>query len=121
MVIALSIPVIVSFLLLSAHFFRGSYFILACVSLLFPFLLLSPQRWAARVIQLALACGVFEWGRTAVSIMQIRMAAGEPYVRMLMILSGVMAFNLASVFVFNFPAMKTRYKLNTRGGKKQLS
>jgi hypothetical protein len=112
MAVALSMPIIFSFLLVGAHFFRGSHFMLAYLSLVFPCLLLIQQRWAARAVQLALICAALEWARTAVSIMNIRLAAGEPYLRMLLILGAVMALNLGSVFIFNSQTMRNRYKLN---------
>jgi hypothetical protein len=112
MAVALSMPIIFSFLLVGAHFFRGSHFILVCLSLVFPCLLLVQQRWAARAVQPALICAAFEWARTSVSIMNIRLAAGEPYLRMLLILGAMAVLNLGAVFIFYSPVMRKRYKLN---------
>src|SRR5512139_718897 len=111
MAIVLSLPIIVSFLLIAAHFLRASHFLLVCLSLVFPFLLLIPQRWAARTVQLALVCAGLEWGRTLAEIWRARIAFGEPYLRMAFFLGAVIALTLGSALLFHSPTMSRRYKL----------
>ncbi len=111
MALLLSLPIIVSFLLLAAHFLRALNLLLVCLSLILPCLLLIRRRWVARSIQVALLCAALEWARTAISIGHERMAAGEPYLRTVLILGAVIVLTLGSVFTFYSPTMSKRYKL----------
>src|SRR5512139_2241142 len=111
MVIILSLPIILSFLLIAAHFLRGFHLLLICLSLLVPCLLLIRRRWAAITIQLALICAASEWVRTVLSVWRERMASGEPYLRMVLILGAVVALTLGSALIFYFPIMSKRYNL----------
>jgi len=106
------LPIVISFALLAAHFLRASQFALAALCALFPVLLVIPRRWVARCMQLALTAGAIEWSLTLVLIAQERIALGLPYIRSVLILAGVAAFTLASVFAFLFPAMRKRYRLD---------
>lgn len=105
-------PVVISFALLAAHFLRASQFVLVAICVLFVMLLAVPRRWAARVIQVALVAGTFEWLLSLVLIAQQRMASGLPYTRVSLILAGVAALTLASAFAFLLPALRKRYQLN---------
>lgn len=110
--IALGIfPIVISFALLAAHFLRASQWALVALSAVFPALLFIPRRWAARSVQLALIVAAIEWVLTLALIAQQRMASGLPYTRSVLILAGMAAFTLASVFVFLLPAMRKRYRL----------
>jgi len=113
MMIALGIlPIVISFALLAAHFLRVSQFALVALCVFFPVLLAIPKRWAARSVQLALIAAAIEWSLTLVLIAQQRIASGLPYTRTVLILAGIVAFTLASVFAFLLPAMRKRYQLN---------
>lgn len=111
MALLLSLPIIVSFLLLAAHFLRALNFLLVCLSLILPCLLFIRRRWVARLIQAALICAALEWIRTAISIGHERIAAGEPYLRTVLILGAVIVLTLGSAFTFYSSAMSKRYKL----------
>jgi hypothetical protein len=94
------IPVILSSMLLAAHFFRTGSSVLSLAAIGLPFLLLVRQPWAARTVQLALVLGGLEWLRAAWGYVQQRMALGEPWTRLLVILSVVALFTWASALVF---------------------
>lgn len=111
--IALGIlPIVISFALVAAHFLRASQFALVALCVFFPVLLAIPKRWAARSVQLALIAAAIEWSLTLVLIAQQRIASGLPYTRTVLILAGIVAFTLASVFAFLLPALRKRYQLN---------
>jgi hypothetical protein len=105
------LPVILSGILLGAHFFRAMMYPLAVASLLFPFVLLVPRRWAARLVQIVLVLGALEWIRTALMLVMARQAVGQPWTRMAIILGSVAVFTAASCLVFRFGPLKERYKL----------
>lgn len=94
------IPVILSAILLAAHFSRAGLPALSLVALGLPLLLLVRRPWAARAIQLALVLGGLEWLRAAWGYVRQRMALGEPWTRLLVILGVVALFTWASALVF---------------------
>lgn len=111
MIITSSIVIILSFLAIAAHFFRGGYLLPAAIVLFLPFLLLITERWAARVVQVALFIAAIEWVRTAIAIAQERLSLGQPHLRMVFILGVVIIITLLSAAAFYLPAMSRRYKL----------
>ena len=103
-----SLPVILSFLLAAAHFFRAGQTAGVVAALSLPFLLLVPRRWAAKVLQAALLLASAEWVLTLVWMVRERQALGEPVVRLGVILGAVAVFTAASAAVFFIPAMRSR-------------
>lgn len=105
------VPVILSSLLLAAHFFRAGN--LAGVALCFVGLgLLFVRRpWAARAVQIGLVIAAAEWVRALVVFSAARRAMGEPWLRLVAILGGVALFTLASALVFLGAALRRRYGL----------
>jgi hypothetical protein len=104
-------PVILSALLLAAHFSRHDTPLLVVLSVLFPLVLLIRRTWAARLVQAVLVLGALEWLRTLVVLTRARQAAGEDWVRMALILAIVAAVTLASALVFGIPKVRERYAL----------
>jgi hypothetical protein len=109
------LPVFLSAILLAAHFLRAEMYPLVAVSLAFPFVLLFPRRWAARLVQVALALGAIEWIRTLLMLVMARQAAGRQWMRMAIILVTVAAFTAASSLVFCLGALRARYQLGSSG------
>lgn len=87
-----TIPLFLSCALMAAHAFRAGGGLLALGLLLLPALLLAP--WGAAVLRGLLGLFALEWLRTALVLAVGRMASGEPFLRMLLILGAVAAFNL---------------------------
>jgi len=107
--LALLLPVIVSCLLLVAHYLRSFQPQLMMLFLLLPLLLLVRRRWAARVVQVALLFGAFEWVTTALLLLGQRRGLGEPYGRMLAILFGVAGFTILAGALLELPRLHRRY------------
>ena len=103
------LPVFISFLLLSAHFVRASQTMLAVLPMLFLLLLIFRKSWVPRVIQLVLLLGAIEWLSTLVSVAQIRIEFGMPWIRMAIILGAVALFTAFSSLVFRNKALRKRY------------
>lgn len=112
------VPPGVSLLVLGAHFFRAGgplgYALVAVVAAVLALLLGVPRRWAARIVQVVLLLGAFEWVMTLAELAFWRAAAGEPFVRLVLILGTVAAFTAASAFVFLAPPMRARYGAASR-------
>jgi len=103
------LPVLLSFLLVAAHFFRAGQMLFVALSLCMPLLLLFRQSWVPRVVQVALLLAAVEWLRTLIGIAQLRMHTGEPWVRMAVILGAVALFTAASGLVFRRAALRARF------------
>jgi hypothetical protein len=97
--------------LLAAHFLRAASWpgVAGCGALLA--LLAVPRAWAARVQQVALALGALEWLHTFVVLVQMRLALGEPWLRLAFILGLVAALTAASALVFQSRPLRARFRL----------
>ena len=108
------LPVLISLLLLSAHFVRAGQIALAFGSLLLFIPLMLRKTWVPWIIQLALLLGTVEWLRTLVSVAQMRMELGMPWTRLAIILGVVALFTAFSSLVFRSKALRKRYSGVTR-------
>lgn len=105
------IPVLLSALLMAAHFSRADNLALVIFSLAAPILLLLRRRWVAMLAQLALMLAALEWLRTLLSIAVRRQQVGDPWLRMAVILGVVALFTALSALVFRSKSLKERYSL----------
>ena len=105
------LPVIISSLLLGAHFLRLGQPLLVVLSLLLPLILLFRQFWAVRLMQFYLILGTVEWVRTLFFLVTERRAEGQPWSRLVIIIGLVALFTGSSTLVFRFSSLKMRYKL----------
>lgn len=92
------LPMIISALLLAAHFLRAGLLGLVFVSLTFPALLLFRLRWTTWAVQVILVLGALEWLRTAIDLIDERRAAGDEWIIAAIILLVVAAVTLMSAF-----------------------
>ena len=99
-----ALPVVLSALLLAAHFYRSRSLALVAVSLALPLLLLVRERWSARVVQAGLVLGALEWVRTLAFFAGQRMEVGRPWGRLAVILGVVAALTALSAFAVRVPA-----------------
>ncbi|MDH4043580.1 MAG: hypothetical protein OEW06_03905 [Gemmatimonadota bacterium] len=104
------LPVIVSCLLLAAHVLRSVGLTIALLVLLLPLLLLVRQSWVPLVMQVVLGLAVLEWARTAIALAQGRMADGEPWVRMVVILGAVAAVTAAAILILRQPVVRRYFE-----------
>ncbi len=112
--VALALVPAGALLLLAAHFYRAGLWPLALVALLLIVLLLVPRAWAARTAQVALLAGSLEWLRTLAAFVGERVAAGQPYLRLLAILLAMALFTAGAALVFRAYPMRVRYGLGGR-------
>lgn len=109
------LPVLISTLLIAAHFLRTGNRFLVVVSLALPMLLLIRCSPAVRLVQAALFLAALEWVRTAVLLAALRSDLGLPWVRMTVIIGVVAAFTLGSLFVFLSKTLRARYNQPRNG------
>ena len=103
------LPVILSFLLLGAHFYRAGLPPLTLLSLAVLALLFLRKSWVPRLFQALLILGAIEWLRTLYVLAAMRIAWGEPWTRLALILGGVALLTALSGPVFQGRKLKARY------------
>lgn len=110
--VLLFVPIVLSLLLLAAHFLRfgNTLIVVAIVALLG--LLFVRRWWVARLMQFVLVLGALEWLRTVVMLVQQRMAIGEPYLRMAVILGIVVAVTIGAALLFQVKDLKATYHMD---------
>jgi len=99
MKIVRTVPAVISFLLIAAHFYRAGLTGLAFLALGAPTLLLIPRLWSAWIVQLLLVLSALEWARTLLKLVQLRMEMGMDWLRLALILAGVILFTLISAMI----------------------
>ena len=111
MTIARLVLVAIACLLLAAHFLRMGRIglLIACVAVAAMVFVKKP--WAARTAQVALVLGTLEWLRTLTMFTAARRAAGQPYLRLVIILGCVAAFTALTTLVFRSAKVRERFGL----------
>ena len=104
------LPVILSLLVLGAHFYRAGNLTLVAASLLVLLLLVIRRPWVRWIAQAALVLGAAEWVRSTLAFVGMRQAMDLPWTRLAVILGSVAAFTLLSALVFFIPALRRRYQ-----------
>ncbi len=103
------IPVVLSCVVLAAHYLRAGNLVVVGLCLALPALLFVKQRWVPRVMQAVLIFGAMEWVLTAYEIVSVRTALGVPWTKAAAILGVVAAWNLGSAILFETRALRKRY------------
>jgi len=103
------LPLIISFVLLSAHFYRSGLVIASGFCIAMPLLLLVRDSWVPRLLQVLLLLGALEWLRTLYSFAQMRIAFEQPWTRLAIILGAVALFTALSGLVFRTKTLRKRY------------
>lgn len=98
-----ALPVVLSALVLAAHFYRARSLALVAVSLVLPLLLVVGERWSARAVQAGLLLGALEWVRTLAFFASQRMEMGRPWGRLALILGVVAALTALSALAVRVP------------------
>lgn len=101
-----------AFAALAAHFYRAGSWPLLLICLVLMALLAWPRAWVARLVQLCLLAGAIEWLRTALGHIQQRMASGQPWGRLALILTVVALLTAAAALVFRHPRLRARFAID---------
>jgi len=109
--VLLYVPVVLSIVILGAHFMRYGNSIGVFGSLVLIILLFVRRAWVARMVQVVLVLGALEWVRTLYELVQWRAAQGEPATRMVIILGVDAAVTFGSALLFQAKTLKKIYRL----------
>lgn len=104
------LPVVLSLIVLDAHFLREGSIVMVAAVLVIMSLLGVRRRWAVYTIQAALLLGAAEWVRTLVELVAARVEAGQPVLRLALILGGVALLTGLSALVFRTARLKRWYE-----------
>jgi hypothetical protein len=107
--------IVLSLLVLGAHFMRSGLGAFVVLTLALVLLLPVRRRWVARTVQFVLVLGALEWVRTLVQLAMWRNQHGEPFLRMVLILGAVAALALGSAMLFQTRSLKRIYGLQREG------
>ena len=105
------LPIVLSLLLLAAHFLRDGAVALVAGSLALGALLFVRRPWVARTVQIALVAGSLEWLRTLLVLALQRQQAGLPWLRMALIVGAVAALALFAAWLFQAERLGRIYGL----------
>lgn len=114
MLVPAFLVIVLSLLALAAHFLRAGHPILVLAVLAGLAVLFVKRPWAARTVQILLLVGAVEWARTTFALATARIDAGEPYLRMIAILGGVILLSLGAALSFQTDRMRRIYGLDAR-------
>jgi len=104
------LPVVLSLLVLAAHFLRAGNLLMVVLLLGMLALLAVPRAWAALTVQVALILGAVEWVVTLFRLAGERARAGEPALRMAIILGVVALVTAASALLFRTARLRKRFQ-----------
>ncbi len=96
-------------ILLAAHFSRGGNDILAGFTLLIPFLFLVKRNWVIISLELFAYLASVVWLYGAYAYIQVRIATGDDWIRLLAIMSGVALYTAWVGFFLRSPRIKEVY------------
>lgn len=104
------IPILLSFMLLAAHFYRAGYPVLSGLCLGVMFLLFMRKPWVPRLFQGLLILGALEWLRSLYFLAAMRIAWDQPWTRLAIILGAVALFTGLSGLVFRSNSLRSFYR-----------
>lgn len=104
-----TLPVVLSFLLLGAHFYRAGMVVLTSLCVAVLFVLFLRKSWVPRLFQVLLVLGALEWLRSLYFFVMMRIAWGESWTRLAAILGTVTLLTALSGLVFRNRKLKAFY------------
>jgi hypothetical protein len=108
----LYVPIVLSLIVLGAHFLRDANYLGVAGAIGLIGLLFVKRPAAARAVQVVLVLGALEWLWTIYDLVLVRTAMGMPATRMMLILGAVAAVTALSAGLFQTKALKQIYGLS---------
>jgi len=100
---------IITYLLLSAHFLRDGDTLLSIACLIIPFLLFIKKKWSLIVVQLFTYLGVIVWIMTLINLINERVQSNDQWIRMILILLLIIALTTYVSIFLNSKIIKDKY------------
>ncbi len=102
-------PVVISLVVLAAHFLRGGNIVMVIAVFGLLALLVVRRRWVAQLVQMGLILGAVEWVITIIRLVAWRSETGQPVLRLVFILGGVALLTALSALVFRTARLRKWY------------
>lgn len=99
-------------ILLAAHFSRAGSDVLAGIALLVPFLFFIKQKWVILTLEGIAYLSAVVWLYGAYQYIQIRIATGDDWIRLLVIMGAVALFTAWSGFFLRSDKIKEVYGMS---------
>jgi len=96
-------------LLLAAHFLRAGDFALVALCVAAPFVFLHRRRRSLILLQVMAFGAAAIWAGTALRLVQLRLATGQPWTLAVVILGGVGLYTAAAGLLLASRSMRERY------------
>ncbi len=106
------LPVVLSLVLLAAHFYRAGLLPVAVICLGLLPLLFVRKSWVPRFFQVLLLLGALEWLHALYNFAAMRIAWDQPWTRLALILCAVALFTALSGLVFRTSKLRSFYRTN---------
>ncbi|MBY5945834.1 hypothetical protein [Photobacterium rosenbergii] len=103
------VPIVMSFWLLAAHFLRFGAMLPCIILLVYPLLLVIRHRWIPYVMSLSLGLVGLKWLQVTYDMVNVRLMMGDDWLRMSIIMAGVVCFTLMSISLFQSRKLKAFY------------
>jgi len=107
------LPIILSLLIVSAHYSRNGNTHMTFAMMLLPFILLIKKKWIVYVSSAFLIFTGLIWFETTYKFVQMRQTMGLPYLRLMAILGTVAFLSVISAFSFKGKSLTKRYENNS--------
>lgn len=106
-----TIIVFLAYWIMAAHFLREGNVIVVSALVALPFTLFFNKEFVFRILQTGLVIGVFVvWLPTIYHIAEYRLSTEQPWIRMAVIMSSVILFNLFCAWNINSFIKKLEHK-----------
>jgi hypothetical protein len=106
---ALLFPAGLSLLVLAAHYLRAGAMLPVSICLGLFALMWVRRPWVVWTLRIALLAGTLEWWHTITTVAAERRAAGEPWLRMAIILGAVIVVTILGAALLEAPALRRRF------------
>jgi hypothetical protein len=103
-------PAVLSSLVLAAHFLRRGQLLLCALCLGMAVLPLLRRRWVPETLQVFLGLGVLLWIATLRGMVEERSHAGEPWMRLAVILGSVMGVAVLGILLLSTHRVHAHYR-----------
>lgn len=104
------IPLVISWIVLAAHFLRYGNLVIVVLCLAVPLSLLIPKRVILNTVQWLTFGGVLLWIKIGIDLVTIRLAVQGDYSRLMIILSIVALFTLGSGLLLYHKSFRRLYR-----------
>jgi len=103
------LPLLLAIVLFAAHIMRFNGYFWPAIILLSATTLWIRRTWVLTMWRILVVIGIFEWVRATIYLVRMRMNTDVPFKRLLLIMGGVILFNIVVVYSLRNKKLKQYY------------